>query len=128
MVAIIGVLAAVAIPAYNGYRTNAAESSVQAEATAIIKALQACIAIDTVANCYTTTVKNTISKTCTTAPGTAPATNTVGCFIDLTTDGCVSSHTTSPAGDKSYCITVDNATGATTSTANQWCKNDGTCN
>ena len=43
VVAIIGVLAAVAIPAYNNYRDNAAQS----EGSEIMKAVQACLTVAT---------------------------------------------------------------------------------
>ena len=43
-VGIIGVLASVAIPAYNKYRQNAADGAAEAEAQSMMKAFQACIA------------------------------------------------------------------------------------
>ena len=44
VIAIIGVLAAVAIPAYNGYQTNARNNAVQGSLNNAAKAVQVCLA------------------------------------------------------------------------------------
>ena len=51
MVAIIGVLAAVAIPAYQRYQENAKTSTIRGSLNQIVKAYNACIAVDTYTNC-----------------------------------------------------------------------------
>ena len=62
MVAIIGVLAAVAIPAYQRYQENAKVSTIRGSLNNIVKAYNACIAVDTVANCATPTINMTINS------------------------------------------------------------------
>ena len=47
----MGTLAAVAIPAYNKYRTNAARGAFSATGTNIVRAFQACIAVNAFSNC-----------------------------------------------------------------------------
>ena len=51
VVAIIGVLAAVAIPAYNGYRTRAAQASLTQSLNTIGKAFSACTTVNDWGNC-----------------------------------------------------------------------------
>ena len=51
VVGIMGTLAAVAIPAYNKYRTNAARGAFSATGTNIVRAFQACIAVNAYSNC-----------------------------------------------------------------------------
>ena len=60
VVGIIGVLAAVAIPAYNGYKENAKRGVVRASLNQIKKAFPACLAVNNYAACATAGVKGTI--------------------------------------------------------------------
>ena len=53
VVAIIGVLAAVAIPAYQRYQVQASENAVRGSLNNVSKAISACIANDPIANCDT---------------------------------------------------------------------------
>ena len=53
VVAIIGVLAAVAIPAYNGYRANAAQGAVENSLHTVGKGFSACVALNPFADCNT---------------------------------------------------------------------------
>ena len=60
MVAIIGVLAAVAIPAYQRYQVKAKEGVVNGSLNNIKKAFAACVSVETYATC---TTSNTINMT-----------------------------------------------------------------
>ena len=134
MVAIIGVLAAVAIPAYNEYRNTAAQNAAQSEGSEVMKALQACATIETVATCYTATVNMTLSKSCTvsaiTALPTAPA-----CYVKNDgTDGCASAHVQGVGDTKHWCVQVNTTTGqidtgmsSTKASPNKFCNNMGVC-
>ena len=51
VVAIIGILAAVAIPVYNQYRQDAAQGAFDATGTNIVRAFQACITLNSFASC-----------------------------------------------------------------------------
>ena len=51
VVAIIGILAAVAIPAYNGYRKTAALGAMNSDATNIIRAVTACLTVNPFSSC-----------------------------------------------------------------------------
>ena len=53
VVAIIGILAAVAIPVYNQYRQDAAQGAFDATGTNIVRAFQACITLNNFAKCDT---------------------------------------------------------------------------
>ena len=53
VVAIIGVLAAVAIPAYNRYKANAARGAFAATGTNVVRAFQACTAANSFLQCDT---------------------------------------------------------------------------
>ena len=64
VVAIIGVLATVAIPAYNKYRDSAAATRPLRRPSQILKAVQACLTEETAAVCVTDNVNKTIAKVC----------------------------------------------------------------
>ena len=113
VVAIIGVLAAVAIPAYQKYQANAAQNTAKISAKTIYKAVQTCLASgEQASTCAATNVDGTIDKSCAVTAGTA-----------VSADGECSIHadTSSPpkvcvvvqAGDKTYCI--DNTSGESNS-------------
>ena len=75
-VGIIGVLASVAIPAYNKYRQNAATGAAEAEAQGMMKAFQACIAAGTaIGTCGTNNIDGVLATACA-AAGTAATTPT----------------------------------------------------
>ena len=62
MVAIIGVLAAVAIPAYQKYQANAKLGVIKGSINQIIKAYNACIAVESVATCATNDIDDTLKE------------------------------------------------------------------
>ena len=53
VVAIIGVLAAVAIPAYNKYRVNAAQAAIESSLQSIGKGIAACLTLNSFLDCDT---------------------------------------------------------------------------
>ncbi|MBC6415074.1 MAG: pilin [Bdellovibrionales bacterium] len=63
VVAIIGVLTAVAIPAYNKYKNDAKVKNVEASINMINKSFKACMAIDAFTDCATTDINMTLEKT-----------------------------------------------------------------
>ena len=133
VVAIIGVLAAVAIPAYNKYRDTAATNAAKSEAQEITKALQACLTVATdntsINNCWGATVDGTLSKACTISTLSAMATS-VGCLLKQTatnmTTGCASAHVQGVGEIKHYCSAIGSS-GTVTSVINMTCGMAGTC-
>ena len=75
VVAIIGVLAAVAIPAYNTYQANAAQNTAKLSAKSIYKAVAVCFASGAaLADCITdTTVNGSLDRSCTAGLAAAAA-------------------------------------------------------
>ena len=135
VVAIIGVLATVAIPAYNGYRDSAAQRAASSEASQIFKALQACLTENVKATCATDDINETISATCSVAgvaglPGTLPSS---GCSVAQkagTDDVCVSAHRQGTGSVKHSCWQLNAGTGQVTKSDKQgeYCKSaDGQC-
>ena len=112
VVAIIGVLAAVAIPAYNRYRADAERNVVRSTLNQAVKAFNACIADQPFATCAVDNINNTLSA----QPGTTITSNTAAsmappfCFqvggvgaggrsgcVGLNADGEVQAQTTTDA-------------------------------
>ena len=84
-VGIIGVLASVAIPAYNKYRQNAAKGAAEAEAQNMMKSFQACIASGVpIATCGDADINDTLSTACTAASATTLKAGAAG----FTANGC----------------------------------------
>ena len=67
VVAIIGVLAAVAIPAYNGYRADAFRNTVRSTLNQINKAFNACLAAENIVTCASANLVGTTLTACGTA-------------------------------------------------------------
>ena len=93
VVAIIGVLAAVAIPAYNKYQKSAKLSVVKGSLNQIQKAYNACLSVGTFAACSSSDIDDTLkAQTGATVAATVTGT-TKACFIATHTastyDGCV---------------------------------------
>ena len=100
VVAIIGILAAVAIPAYQGYQTNARKNTATMSAKTIYKAVRTCLASgELIANCANGTVNGTIDKTCLTTAGD-PASDTCKIGNDGTNATCVSVN----VGGEGFCV------------------------
>ena len=95
MIAIIGVLAAVAIPAYNAYQDNAKVGVVKSSLQQISKAYNACLAVgETVTNCggSGTPASTAVNGTVRIQTGTTVASNinsmaTQACFLITFTNG-----------------------------------------
>ena len=84
VVAIIGILAAVAIPAYNAYQDNAKIGVVESSLNQVVKAYNACLAVgNTAATCATNNVNGTVrAQAMTMIVATAgTAATTPGCFV-----------------------------------------------
>ena len=116
MVAIIGVLAAVAIPAYNGYRNSAAENAAKSQASEITKAIQACATINTYNDCIGSTnlnVKGTLSRACTWATAIVAGACDVG-YKSSTDKACAAAHVKGVGMTYSSCIDINTNTGVVT--------------
>ena len=67
VVTIMGVISAIAIPAYDTYRGNANQAGAKAEAKTVYRALQTCLASGkSAADCSKADVNSTLSKKCVT--------------------------------------------------------------
>ena len=122
VVAIIGVLAAVAIPAYQKYRAGAAENAAKADATSIMRAYQACLAKGD-SGCLSADVNDTITTPCTAAGSGSPTAD--GCYWHkAASKGCFSSK----RSGAHYCYGISSlTTGAAEGVKDKYCKNDGDC-
>jgi len=120
VVAIIGVLAAVAIPAYNKYRNNAKAATVTSSLNNINKAFKACFAVEDFAKCAT----DNIDKTLEAQPGVTIGGGTKGtakrCFSVTLDTGVVA--------DQGHlgCITFDGDGSLSSKTVDD-STNKGTC-
>ena len=94
MVAIIGILAAVAIPAYQTYQKNAKIGVIEGSINQITKAWNACIALSPFGTCDTIDINSTLKA----QPGATITTGTNGtsavCYkvqndITMTISGCI---------------------------------------
>ena len=74
MVAIIGVLAAVAIPAYNSYQQSAKVNAIKGSINNIVKAFNACLVVNDFATCDNDNVNTTLNA----QPGAMIASGTNG--------------------------------------------------
>jgi len=72
VVGIIGILSAIAIPAYNQYRRNAAEGAFISTGTNIVRAFQSCIAINPFASCDSLAELNIVVPGSTNNGGASP--------------------------------------------------------
>ena len=147
-VGIIGVLASVAVPAYNKYRKSALLGAAQSEGENLKKAFEACLAGGaTFATCTTATIDGAVVCTAATATISAAQKGIAdGCSVSDTTGkakACVAAYKVTGANWAHYCSSYDASTGAwtdqagtpsgivngTQATANaKFCKNDGSCN
>ena len=141
-VGIIGVLASVAIPAYNKYRKNANVSAVNTESLNMQKAFEACIAgggAFSSTDCGSTSLGGVITA-CTGTAGTAPTGATNSCQVGIPATNpakaCIAVYKVTGASWAFECRSYDASTSAWTpapaegelSTANtKTCKADGTC-
>ena len=94
VVAIIGVLAAVAIPAYNSYRADAERNVVRATLNNAIKAFNACISLRAFATCTVTDIDGTLTP----QPGTTVTLAVMGMTAFCYRVSMVG------AGDRSGCV------------------------
>ena len=133
VVAIIGILATVAIPAYNKYRDSAAENAASSEASQVLKALQACLTQKTATDCVTVNIDGNISKDCSAAatglPSGTPLSYTCAVGFKTPNLACVSAHRAAVGGIKSACYDIITTTGTITDGATDtYCKAaDGVC-
>ena len=129
VVGIMGVISALAIPAYNKYNAKTNEAGAKAEAKTILRAVQTCLANgDSVSDCETGNVNNTLSKTCETDPTKAVGTThqkATGatdhkCFLFINSAGTQACALTNIKG-KFYCMDTSG-----NSSDSKYCEHDGT--
>ena len=127
VVAIIGILVAVAILTYNGYRANATLGALDSTGTNVIRAFQACITLNAFTGCDTLTeLKVTVSNLQTVNPQHANAPNyCVGIEDEIggeTFKGCYSVNAATNTVDSTYndstCF-VDDGAGTPANSGNQ---------
>ena len=103
VVAIIGVLAAVAIPAYNRYRAAAERNVVRTTLSQVIKAFNACISDRAFATCAVDDIGDTFNA----QPGSTPASNMAATVAAAGTPSFCFQVTGVGAGDRSGCVDMD---------------------
>ena len=145
-VGIIGVLASVAIPAYNKYRENAAQGAAEREGQNLRKALEACMATGAqLSSCVNANIDGALEVACTAASYSAAqkasvlvtAGNTCHWAYKSTTNiGCYDSIKVTGGFAATYCFSYNGGTDSVTSTSDSdegantltaLCKTDGTC-
>ena len=104
MVAIIGVLAAVAIPAYQKYQASAKTGTIKGSVNNLIKAYNACLAVENAGTCTNNTINGTLNaqpnvaitnvasstaEECWTVVGSGNLANFGACVAITNTDGSV---------------------------------------
>ena len=107
VVAIIGILAAVAIPAYNAYQENAKVGVVKSSLQQVIKAVNACLAIGEVTACGTNDVNGTVrAQANTTIMGLAGTSTTAA--VGTTNEYCfVVAYQTGGSDTQKACVALD---------------------
>ena len=125
MVAIIGVLAAVAIPAYNGYRNSAAENAAQSQASEITKAIQACATINQYSTCIGSSATETVNMTLSTeCKGNASAGGAGECnvgFKSSTSKACASAQVQGVGKVYKSCFDIDTSNGQVSDAGDKYC-------
>ena len=105
VVAIIGILAAVAIPAYQSYQVNAKANVITGSLNQVAKAFANCIAINPVGMCTNDTINNTIKA----QPNAAIKYENSGAGNECWT---VKGTTATALDDYEGCVGIESATGA----------------
>ena len=105
MVAIIGILAAVAIPAYNAYQANAKTSTIKGSVNNLAKAFAACITVNDPTLCATNTINNTLVAQPNVAITNAASSTAEECWT-VVGSGTLNNY--------SACIAINNTTGRIT--------------
>ena len=133
-VGIIGVLASVAIPAYNKYRQNAAKGAAEAQTKNFSKGFQACLSTGVpIADCATGNIGNTLQTACVAGSGNnvsgkkaaeiAADMKTDKCFFSTLTAGnlqtCYGSIKVSGAYVATHCVNYNATTGQITYTTGE---------
>ena len=129
VVAIIGVLAAVAIPAYQRYQTEAKKSTIKGSINQIIKAYNACISVKASTNCDDGHIDMTLAQQPnTTISGTTGTGSPAGvCFLIVGAgslsdySGCVAVNTDGSLIRRTPDTNINNGTTATCTATNTVC-------
>ena len=111
-VGIIGVLASVAIPAYNKYRQNSAQGAAEAEAVNMKKAFEACVASgDDMSVCATNNIGGVIAPCGSAVSASTASQSDEGCHFTVKTitfaNVCYDSVKITGAFVASHCLSYD---------------------